>query len=57
MAITLKRQLNDYEKQTILQRHGRICFATGHPMPIEVSGRMSQTTIQVPQEHKGRHVR
>jgi hypothetical protein len=33
MAITLKRQLNDEEKKRILQRHGRICFATGHPIP------------------------
>ena len=33
MAITLKRQLDEGEKQTILQRHGRICFATGHPIP------------------------
>lgn len=33
MAITLKRQLDDSEKQTILKRHGRICFATGHKIP------------------------
>ncbi len=33
MAITVKRQLDDGEKQTILQRHGRVCFATGHPIP------------------------
>jgi hypothetical protein len=33
MAITLKRQLDDSEKQTILKRHGRICFATGHQIP------------------------
>src|SRR6476660_3214149 len=32
MAITLKRQLDDGEKQTILDRHGRVCFATGHPI-------------------------
>lgn len=35
MAITLKRQLNDAEKDIILQRHGRICFATGHAIPSE----------------------
>lgn len=33
MAITLKRQLNDAEKQIILSRHGRKCFATGHEIP------------------------
>lgn len=32
MAITMKRQLNDEEKEIILKRHGRICFATGHPI-------------------------
>src|SRR6266508_2922830 len=32
MAITLKRQLNDAEKARILDIHGRICFATGHPI-------------------------
>jgi len=32
MAITLKRQLNEAEKNLILERHGRICFATGHPI-------------------------
>jgi hypothetical protein len=32
MAITLKRQLDPGEKQTILERHGRVCFATGHPI-------------------------
>jgi hypothetical protein len=32
MAITLKRQLDDGEKQKILEQHGRICFATGHPI-------------------------
>ena len=37
MAITLKRQLNDEEKQIILQRHGRVCFATGHAIPDEDS--------------------
>jgi hypothetical protein len=33
MAITLKRQLDDHEKQTILKRFGRNCFATGHAIP------------------------
>jgi hypothetical protein len=32
MAITLKRQLDDGEKRKILEQHGRICFATGHPI-------------------------
>lgn len=30
MAITLKRQLSDPDKQVIIQQHGRKCFATGH---------------------------
>src|SRR5438105_2793380 len=33
MAITLKRQLDDSEKGKILERQGRFCFATGHPIP------------------------
>ncbi|MCE5237812.1 HNH endonuclease [bacterium] len=33
MAITLKRQLNDDEKQQVLAVHGRRCFATGHEIP------------------------
>lgn len=33
MAITLKRQLTDDEKNVILKQHGRVCFATGHPIP------------------------
>ncbi len=33
MAIALKRQLNETEKQIILSRHGRTCFATGHTIP------------------------
>ena len=33
MAITLRRQLNDDEKQSIPKVHGRKCFATGHPIP------------------------
>jgi hypothetical protein len=32
MAIMLRRQLNEAEKATILERHGRRCFATGHPI-------------------------
>jgi hypothetical protein len=45
MAITLKRQLDDGEKQIILKRHGRICFATGHPIP---EGDRSNSTTFVP---------
>jgi len=37
MAITLKRQLTPEEKDIILQRHGRVCFATGHAIPNEES--------------------
>jgi hypothetical protein len=37
MAITLKRQLTPDEKNIILQRHGRICFATGHAIPEQES--------------------
>ncbi|MBT7912999.1 HNH endonuclease, partial [Candidatus Bathyarchaeota archaeon] len=33
MAITLKRQIDDDEKQIILHRYGRKCFATGHTIP------------------------
>lgn len=33
MAIMLKRQLDDNEKQKIIEQHGRLCFATGHPIP------------------------
>ena len=32
MAIILKRQLDEGEKQQVLNVHGRICFATGHPI-------------------------
>ncbi len=35
MSITLKRQLNDDEKQIILTKYGRICFASGHPIADE----------------------
>lgn len=37
MAITLKRQLTPDEKTIILQRHGRVCFATGHTIPEQDS--------------------
>lgn len=33
MAITLRRQLSEHEKARVLDVHGRICFATGHPIP------------------------
>jgi hypothetical protein len=33
MAIMMKRQLNDSEKQTILQRYGKVCYANGHAIP------------------------
>jgi len=33
MAITLKRQIDDEEKQIIVNRFGRKCFATGHDIP------------------------
>ena len=33
MAIMMKRQLNDQEKQIVLQRHGKKCYATGHAIP------------------------
>lgn len=33
MAITLKRQLSDAEKEQILRTFGRVCFATGHDIP------------------------
>ena len=35
MAITLKRQLTPDEKEVIIQRHGRVCFATGHAIAAE----------------------
>lgn len=37
MAITLKRQLDDAEKEIILQRHGRTCYATGHTISSDES--------------------
>src|SRR5947209_7026269 len=33
MVSTLKRQLDDTEKQVILSRFGRKCYATGHLIP------------------------
>ncbi|MDR2803897.1 MAG: HNH endonuclease [Treponema sp.] len=33
MAIMMKRQLNDAEKEEILQKFGKICYATGHKIP------------------------
>ena len=33
MAISLKRQLDEKDKEIILNRHGRVCFATGHKIP------------------------
>jgi len=33
MAIMMKRQLNNDEKEEILSRYGRICYANGHMIP------------------------
>ncbi len=33
MSILLKRQLNDEEKELVLNSHGRKCFANGHTIP------------------------
>jgi len=33
MAIMMKRQLNTEEKEKILKRYGRICYANGHKIP------------------------
>jgi hypothetical protein len=33
MVTQLKRQLSEDEKRTVLERHGRTCFATGHIIP------------------------
>jgi len=33
MAIMMKRQLNPAEKEEILKRFGRVCYATGHLIP------------------------
>ena len=32
MTTTIRRQLSEEEKQVVLERHGRICYATGHPI-------------------------
>ncbi len=32
MTVTLKRQLSNGDKARILELHGRVCFATGHPI-------------------------
>ena len=33
VAITLKRQLTDIEKEVVMGQHGRKCFADGHAIP------------------------
>ena len=33
MAIMMKRQLDDAEKEIILNKHGRMCYAAGHIIP------------------------
>jgi len=35
MAFVLKRQISDEEKELILNKYGRVCFATGHPISDE----------------------
>jgi hypothetical protein len=35
MTVTLKRQLTETEKQHVLARDGRKCFATGHEIPSD----------------------
>ena len=37
MAITLKRQLTEDEKKSVIEQHGRKCFATGHVIPEDDS--------------------
>ena len=67
MAITLGRQLTDDEKGRVLQQHGRLCFATGHPVgddePIQFDHSYEQSRdawlteiveAQVPLLEKGR---
>jgi hypothetical protein len=34
MAIILQRQISEDEKKQIIERFGRICYATGHEIPI-----------------------
>jgi len=33
MAFAMRRQLKPEEKEIVLKRHGRICYATGHEIP------------------------
>jgi hypothetical protein len=33
MAVTMKRHLTNFEKGEILDRYGRVSFATGHGIP------------------------
>ena len=33
MTVTLKRQLDGFEKEQIIKQHGRKCFANGHEIP------------------------
>jgi hypothetical protein len=35
MAITLKRQLSENEKDQIIGTYGRVCFATGHDISAD----------------------
>lgn len=35
MAILLKRQISDDEKKIVLERFGKTCFATGHPIDAD----------------------
>jgi hypothetical protein len=32
MAIILQRQISESEKLRVLEIHGRVCYATGHPI-------------------------
>ena len=35
MAITLRRQLDPDERAAVPKRNGRVCFATGHKIPLD----------------------
>ena len=35
MAVTLTRQISDDEKKIILERFGKVCYATGHTINNE----------------------
>ena len=37
MSSTLRRQLSENDQKVILERHGRVCYATGHEIPTEES--------------------